>query len=206
MKLLLVLAASVSSQSFPAGFETLFAEYGISDVAFDGVDDIGERLAQGNSDEFNFCRKCSGETAAECIASNVLDTCNAVGTTCLVTFRQTKWRGEIKYWSRCSEATSCAVQEKQNFHHSHMRFSQCMPPNKVGPRWFRGITCNFCHKMGTQSGTHLLFQNGNAGSNDADSILLFDGNSYSTQSIDAILDDPASFLTEDNMSTLQSWY
>jgi len=214
MKLLIFLAAAVQGQSdeFPAEFGALFAgitggleEFTGQDGEFGGMDDVGNRLAQGASDEFNYCRKCTGQTAAECITSNLLETCNVVGTTCMVTLRQSKWRGEIKYWSECSEATSCAVQEKQNFH-ALMRFSECMPPNKVGPRWFRGITCNFCHKMGTQSGTHLLFQNNNSGANDADSILFSDGNTFTVQSISGILDDPASFFTEDNMSGLQLWY
>ena len=60
--------------------------------------------------------------------------------------------------------------------------------------------------MGTGASTHLVFQSDEAGTDDDNAILLFDGVSYYSISVSDIMDAPYDFLQPDMIYSEQAWY
>jgi len=84
---------------------------------------------------------------------------------------------------------------------------QCRSTRALRARHFRPIVCRFCHKMGTSSGTHLLFQSDDSGTNDANAVLQGNnGGGFTALSVDDILYDPAGNLGSSAISNGQVWY
>lgn len=166
--------------------------------------ELAFRQAQGASGQYNYCRKCTGETAANCIAANRVETCNLAQSICEVTYRIQR-NGQVLYDSGCKSTEACQNGETQNFKGSHPWMNQCRSTKFLRSRFFRPIVCRFCHKMGTQT-THLLFQSDENGSNDADAVLTRKNGAYAAQSLTTMQDDPSAFISLGTTAADQLWY
>jgi hypothetical protein len=178
----------------------------------DGNLDFGDaltKLAQagvGSHDgtDFNNCRVCNGQTAAQCVASDVVETCNDAQPVCQVTVRIARKGADPLYWSECKAKKSCYDDETQNFSDAGSRFDQCRSTN-MAARFFHQSKCTFCMKMGTGT-TELLFKD-TTDADDATKLLTTDG----TTQIDIAdaLADPRTYFLEGAGSYIfdsQTWY
>jgi hypothetical protein len=153
--------------------------------------------------DFNNCRICNGESAANCVASNVVETCNEVQPVCQVTVRINSKGAEPLYWSECKSKKSCFDDETQNFSNIR-RFDQCRSTN-MAARFFHSSQCTFCMKMGT--GTDQLLFRDTTGNDNALKILTGDG-STEINVADALA-APTQFFLEGAASYIydsQTWF
>jgi|ERR1712130_652410 len=164
------------------------------------------RLAQGPVNDYNYCRQCLGETAAECIMANRIEQCHNAATMCETTYRVHR-NGNVRYYSGCKSQAACSNNERQNFQGRLAWRHQCRSTRSLTSRFFRPIVCRFCHKMGTHHGTHLLFQSDATGTNDAGRILVGSpGLGYSTLDLDDILESPLANIQVASVQNVQLWY
>ena len=59
--------------------------------------------------------------------------------------------------------------------------------------------------MGKSTGTHLLFQSDENGTNSPDSILFNNGIAYSSNSLATIMQTPTDYFTINEINVRQNW-
>ena len=128
----------------------------------------------------------------------------------MVNIRKTQFTTLPIYTSGCAQLNSCQSNERQNFGSStimrQLHTLQCRPFNYGGPRFFRPVNCNFCHKMGTWDRSHLLFQNDTIGTNDPTSILLVKDGKWNVLDLEKVYSQPYRYITPNNVLSDQEWY
>lgn len=153
---------------------------------------------------FNNCRICKGQSAADCVTSNLQEVCNAVQPVCEITVRIARKGATPLYWSECKEKKSCYNNEQQNFKSSDKRFNQCKSTD-MSARFAHGTACTFCTKLGTST-DQLLFRD-TTSSDNALTILTTDGTTEIN--IADALKSPEAFFEKGGASYIydsQAWY
>lgn len=107
---------------------------------------------------FNGCPVCTGQSAAECVASGTYEDCGEtamVQPVCEVRVTVERKGADPIYRSGCKEKVACYNNEKQNFVAGIKYQNQCR--SSLMAARFAKSTCTFCTKMGDGSSFGALF-------------------------------------------------
>lgn len=152
---------------------------------------------------FNECRVCVGQTAAECQAAPVFDSCNDAEDACMIEVRSEYVGSSIvhKFWSGCASQFACNERYSNNFFstdNSNDAQRNLCRGNNLSRRNYTPSQCTFCTKLGNQAtATTLLFGSG------AD-VLDVNANGSDAMSWAALLANPTSVAVD--LYAAQGWY
>jgi len=128
------------------------------------VEKSGGGLAK--PENFNDCRVCVGQTAAECAATPVYQSCNDAQDACRVEVRSEYAGANIvhKFWSGCASQVACSKRYSQNFFSTDdardLQRNLCRGEN-LNRRNYSPSQCTLCTKLGDQTDSDtVLFGNG----------------------------------------------
>jgi len=107
---------------------------------------------------YNRCRVCTGQTAAECQASNTFETCNDAQDACEVTIRSQKIGNtvEAKFYSGCKQLAACNAEYNRNFLSTDtdprpMTVHDLCKSTTLPARFYRVSECTFCKQMASST-------------------------------------------------------